>query len=498
MSIPDERLGRWNDAPIRPERDWVVYWMTAQRRTHWNFALQHAVARAQELQRPLLILEALRAGYPWASDRLHRFILDGMEGNARRLAGIPLTYYAYVEPEPDAGSGLLEALAENAALVVADDAPIFFLRRMVDAAAKRLDVRLEGVDSNGLLPLAVATRPFLRAVDFRRFIQRALPEHLVCMPAEDPLEGVELPAPVALPEKLSKRWPNLADALAEGNPPDPADLPIDHGVVPASIPGGQEAATKRLYDFLEHGLPRYQEGRLDIENPSPSGLSPYLHFGHISPHQIFAALTEVEDWSPDQLNDEKIRGQREGYWGMSANAEAFLDQLATWRELGYNTAHHQGRASESYDSLPEWAIKSLAEHAGDSREHLYELETLESATTYDELWNAAQRQLVRDGTIHNYLRMLWGKKILEWSPSPQAALDVMWHLNNKYALDGRNPNSTSGIFWCLGRYDRAWGPERPIFGKIRYMSSDSARRKLRLGSYLERYGSRKTMVPERH
>jgi deoxyribodipyrimidine photo-lyase len=138
--------------------------------------------------------------------------------------------------------------------------------------------------------------------------------------------------------------------------------------------------------------------------------------------------------------------------------------------------------------LPDWSKRTLADHAKDRRQHVYSLEELEASETHDELWNAAQRQLAREGRMHNYLRMLWGKKILEWSPSPQEALEIMIELNNRYALDGRNPNSYSGIFWCLGRYDRAWGPERPIFGKVRYMSSENTARKVRVNGYLTKFG----------
>jgi len=141
-----------------------------------------------------------------------------------------------------------------------------------------------------------------------------------------------------------------------------------------------------------------------------------------------------------------------------------------------------------YESLPDWALQTLEAHAADARPHLYSLEEFQAAATHDELWNAAQRQLLRDGIIHNYLRMLWGKKILEWTPHPRDAARIMIELNNRYAIDGRDPNSYSGIYWCLGRYDRPWGPERPVFGKIRYMTSRNTARKLRLREYLERYG----------
>jgi deoxyribodipyrimidine photo-lyase len=185
--------------------------------------------------------------------------------------------------------------------------------------------------------------------------------------------------------------------------------------------------------------------------------------------------------------DPKAGGKRRGYWGLPESVEAFLDQLVTWRELGFHTAEKLP-AYDRYESLPGWAQETLAAHAGDPRPELYDEETLERAGTGDELWNAAQTELVRDGRIHNYLRMLWGKKILEWTESPEAALRVMLRLNDRYALDGRDPNGVSGIFWCLGRYDRAWGPERPVFGKVRYMTSANTRRKKKVDGYLRRYG----------
>jgi len=192
-----------------------------------------------------------------------------------------------------------------------------------------------------------------------------------------------------------------------------------------------------------------------------------------------------EQWSPANLS-QKASGSSSGWWGVSETAESFLDELITWREVGYNMCALRDDY-DRYESLPEWAKDTLAEHADDPREHVYGLEEFENADTHDDLWNAAQRQLTREGRIHNYLRMLWGKKILEWSASPQEALDTMIELNNKYGVDGRNPNSYSGIFWVLGRYDRPWGPERPIFGKVRYMSSANTARKVRVKNYIRKH-----------
>jgi deoxyribodipyrimidine photo-lyase len=274
--------------------------------------------------------------------------------------------------------------------------------------------------------------------------------------------------------------------LLRGDSTGLSAFPIDHKVEPATIRGGAKKASAALTRFLRHRIERYAEEGSHPDSEVTSGLSPYLHFGHISSHEVFARLTRCEKWSPRRLGA-KATGGRAGWWRMSEGAERFLDQLITWRELGYNMCSKREDYAE-YNSLPEWARETLKQHEKDPRPHIYSLEEFEAARTHDHLWNAAQRQLLEEGRIQNYLRMIWGKKILEWSPSPPEALAVMIELNDKYALDGRDPNSYSGIFWTLGRYDRPWAPERPIFGKIRYMSSRNTARKLRLREYLERYG----------
>ena len=486
-NVPPLRIVPCNRAPVREDGDYVLYWMIAARRTGWNFGLERAADWARALGKPLLILEALRCDYPWASDRFHRFVIQGMAANARRLKKTRAAYYPYVEPRQGGGKGLLAALARRAAVVVTDDFPCFFLPRMVDAAAERLPVRLEKVDSNGLLPLRATDRVFLRAVDFRRFLQKTLPRHFDEMPRKNPLARATIPVLERLPAAIVRRWPaadvetRLADTGAL------AELPIDHSVPPVFYDGGSAAAGKALRRFLDRRLARYSEGRRDVVERATSELSPYLHFGHISAHEIFAAVAAREAWNPGKVFH-KATAARSGWWGMSEPAESFLDELLTWRELGYNMTW-QRDDYDRYESLAAWTRATLEEHQTDPREYLYTLEEFETAATHDELWNAAQRELVRDGRIHNYLRMLWGKKIFEWSQTPRDALAVMIELNNKYAVDGRNPNSYSGIFWCLGRYDRAWGPERPIFGKVRYMSSDSTRRKLDAKAYVAEFGA---------
>ncbi len=462
--VPELRVRPGNAAACAPAGDYVLYWMVAFRRTQWNFSLQRAVDSARNLKKPLVILEALRCDYRWASDRLHYFVIQGMRDNATQLAGRPVWYYPYFESVPGAGRGLLASLAARACVVVSDDFPCFFLPRMIATAARQIPVRFELVDSNGILPLRAADKVFARAHDFRRFLQKNLRPHLLEFPQADPLSRVRLPRLEQLPGDVHQRWPSAdLDALA-GHPERLARFPIDHKVATAPLAGGSKAAQQRLRQFLQHKLSRYDEDRNQPQEDVTSGLSPYLHFGHLAVHQIFVETMEQDGWSPGKLA-EKASGSARGWWGASPQVESFLDELITWREVGYNLCW-QRDDYDQYESLPDWARKTLAEHAGDRRAYFYALDQFEQAATHDPLWNAAQRQLVREGRIHNYLRMLWGKKILEWSAGPQDALDVMIELNNKYALDGRDPNSYSGIFWVLGRYDRAWGPNAPFMARF--------------------------------
>lgn len=483
--VPDFRIRRCNTAQVNPEGDYILYWMIAYRRTHWNFALQRAVEWAQLLEKPLIIFEALRCGYEWASDRIHCFVMQGMRDNAARLRDTSVYYYPYVEPTPNAGKGLLRELGKRASVVVTDEFPAFFLPRMVNAAARQLTVLLEQVDSNGLLPIRWTDKLFTTAVSFRRFLQTNLEFHLTTPPLPDPIKADIRPFDPQVLGEIPQRWPPVTTIIKSFDKRLLCTVTVDHSVPPSCIEGGPNAANRTLERFLHKRIERYADYRNHPDEHVTSGLSPYLHFGHISVYQIFDAIAAREGWCPLRIVNTP-KGQREGWWGMSRNAEAFLDQLITWRELGYNTCLYL-TPYDRYESLPPWACETLNAHRNDPRPYVYSLEDLENAATHDPLWNAAQRQLVREGRLHNYLRMLWGKKILEWTGSPEEALAVMIHLNNKYALDGRNPNSYAGICWILGRYDRPWGPERPVFGKIRFMSSQNTARKLRVTRYLEKY-----------
>ncbi len=474
-TVPPLRIRALNNRSVRSNGECVLYWMNAYRRTQSNYALTRAYEWSRELGLPLVILSALRLDYPFASPRLHAFILDSMADVASDLEDTNVELVQYVEPEHGAGKGLLAALGANAAVIVTDDAPVFFLPAMVAAAAERLAVLVEGVDHNGLLPLAATDRVFLRAYDLRRYLQRELPNYLDEAPADLSLADVP-PAPVGLLGEARTRWPSApVDRTSLDRLPLAGTVPV------VDRRGGQQTAARLVDRFVATRLARYEDRNHPDESVT-SELSPYLHFGNVSPHQVFSAVAQAEQWDPSRLSD-STSGARAGWWGMGEAAESFLDQLVTWRELGYRSARYVPNNGE-YSALPAWARATLADHAADPREFTYTEAQLDGAETHDEIWNAAQLELRERGSLHNYLRMLWGKKILEWTRSPEEAHDIMFTLNDKYALDGRDPNSVSGIHWVLGRYDRPWGPERAIFGKVRYMSSDSTRRKLRMTGYL--------------
>jgi deoxyribodipyrimidine photo-lyase len=477
-----------NELPLQPGRRWVLYWMTSFRRATSNFALDRALEHAQALGKPLVVLEALRVGYPYASDRLHAFVLEGMGENARRFEGRAVTYLPYVEPKPGAGSGLMEALSREACVTVTDDWPSFFVPKMQAAFAARADARVEAVDSNGLVPMHHTARVFTTAHSFRAHLQKVLPAHLAHFPHEAPLEGLTLPR-ARLPTGLLERWPLATPAQLSATPAALAALPIDHTVPRASLHGGAQQGEARLQRFVTRKLANYPEQRNEPEVEGTSLLSPYLHFGHVSAHQVFHAVTRHERWSLDRLG-RSIGGSKEGWWQLSPAAEAFVDQFVTWRELAFNLASHRPHDCTTLDALPTWARQTMTPHRSDVRPHRYTRAQLEAGRTHDALWNATQQQLVRDGWSHNYLRMLWGKKLYEWSSGPEEALETMATFMGRYSLDGRDPVSWSGYLWVLGLYDRPWGPERPIFGKLRYMSSDNTAKKLHVKNFIAKYAPR--------
>jgi deoxyribodipyrimidine photo-lyase len=479
--VPPARIRAINQRPINRQGDYVLYWMIAARRTRFNFALQRAVEHCRALGKPLVILEALDADYPWANDRLHRFVLDGMAATAAACARTRAVYYPYVEPAAHRGRGLLQAISQRACAVVTDDYPAFFIPELVEAAGRVSAVRLEAVDSNGLIPLAAHGRAFTSARSYRAFVQRELRVHLRDFPSERPLAALPRCPVASIDPKILKKWSAASAQLQRGG--SLARLPIDHAVQPVSTIGGEAAARRRLATFVRLQLPRYATDHNHPDAECTSRLSPYLHFGHISAHEVFSSLMTAERWTTRKLAA-RGGGARDGWWGVSESANAFLDQLVVWRELAFNGCEWTPGYTR-YDTLPQWARDTLEAHASDPRRR-YDFSTLDGAATHDPIWNAAQRQMKTEGWFHGYMRMLWGKKLLEWAPDPPTALEWMETLMNRYSLDGRDPVSYASFSWVLGRYDRPW-PRRPVFGTVRYMSSESAKRKLKMKQFLSTY-----------
>jgi len=474
------RLRRLNSPPTARSGDYVLYWMQIYRRLERNHALDYALHCAEQLGKPLVVYEGLRLDYPWASRRLHRFVLEGMEANVRKAADLGLSYWPLVETKKGEGRGLLRRLSGRACLVVTDDFPCFIVPHQAHALARRVEVPVIAVDSNGIIPLRLLGSAVSAAAHLRPRIHKALAEAWPHRAAAAP--AITRPAGRAVDAPFDT-WspPRDLDRFVDGLAVDPSVPPVK------GTPGGAPAARHRLGDFLAHRLRGYAEGRSaprSLAEGHASGLSPYLHFGHLSIEEVAErVLATTGDWSPDDLRLHN-RGKREGFYGDDPDVNSFLDEALTWRDVGFNW--HASRAADAASletALPAWALESLGAHASDERAYTYSAEALEAGETHDPLWNAAQRELVATGIIHNYLRMLWGKKVLEWSASPAEAYRTLEHLNNKYALDGRDPNSYTGILWCFGLFDRPWAPERKVYGRIRYMSSDNTARKFNLKPY---------------
>ena len=476
MTYNQARVRRVNDRPLARTGAYVLYWMQAFRRLHHNHALDYALTCARELGCPLVVYEGLRHDYPWATARTHRFVLEGMIANAAAAAKLGVTYWPFVATPEAPGRGLLRSLAERASLVVTDDFPCFVVPAHTEALARKTERAVFAVDANSVVPLELLGLPVSAAAHLRPRIHKAFAAAWQHRALAEPQVSLAAAKPVEAPFPL---WDGRIDETL-------ATLPLDASVRPnPNVPGGDVAARDRLARFLDGALPRCAEDRSKPAPPGEaavSGLSPHLHFGHISIEEIASAVL-VRTYGKAEIAL-GAPGKRDAFYGPDANVNAFLDQAITWRDVGYQW-HFTRRddAATLARALPAWAQATLATHAADARPHVYTPDQWERAATHDPLWNAAQTELALTGTIHNYLRMLWGKKVIEWSSTPEDAYATLVHLNNKYALDGRDPNSYAGILWCFGLFDRPW-PERKTLGTLRYMSSDNTAKKFKLAPYL--------------
>lgn len=485
-NINSKRVFKRNSHEANADGDYVLYWMQINRRFHYNFALEYAVAWANKLGKPLLVYEGLSCDYPWRTDRSHWFIMQGMEEHREFADTQDINYYGFLEEKAGEYPELFSKLAEKACLVVTDEYPVFIMRERNESIPKKLNIPYITVDSNGIIPLGVSDKAPYSAYIFRKTMQKKFRECFELPPKENPLDELENRSRISIPEAITQKYP---DAKKAGRFTKEwlSTIDVNHDVKPIQMEGTRAAGLERMNQFLEFDLKAYDNDRNDPDKEGTSRLSPWLHFGKISEHEVVdhCLRRQPRGWSRDELAPQA--GKRDGFFGGETGIEAYLDEVITWREVGFHFAHHTPDY-DKFESLPDWAQETLEEHEADERPYIYSYEQLANSETEDDIWNAAQRQLVREGRIHNYLRMLWGKKVLQWTPDVRTALQYLIDLNNTYAIDGRDPNSYSGIFWIFGRFDRAWGPERKIYGKVRYMTSDSTRKKVKLKEYLEKFG----------
>lgn len=445
--IQNTRIQNLNEHTRRPAGAYVLYWMQEAQRARGNAALEMAIRGANRYGLPVVVCFGLMDGYPEANARHYAFMLDGLSDCAKELETRGIAFVIRHGMPVDVAL----SLSQNAAAVICDRSYMPAQREWRRMLAEAATCPVVQVETEVVVPVDVASdKSEYAARTIRPRIHRVWDEYLVAVDETEP----EI----------------RADALtleSDFDPTDPssvlAALDLDRTVKPVKrFRGGRVAALEMLNRFLDDVLDGYAKGRNEPSAAQTSFLSPYLHFGHISAVEMALAA-------------------RDSGIGATEDRGSFIEELVVRRELAMNYANF-APGFETYDALPDWAKKTLSEHAGDEREYVYTSDVLEACKTHDTHWNDAMREMVHTGFMHNYMRMYWAKKILEWSATPEDAFNTTLALNNKYFLDGRDPNSYANVAWCFGLHDRAW-TERPVFGKIRYMNANGLNRKFDMAAY---------------
>jgi deoxyribodipyrimidine photo-lyase len=440
--IQEERVRQLTDKEI-VEGDYVLYWMQEAQRAEYNYALEYAVQRANELGKPLLVIFGLMADYPEANLRHYAFLLEGLQDVRDALKERKIKFVVR-RGSPDEVA--LDA-GKTASLIVCDMSYLNLQKKWREKVAEKADCAVVQVETEVVVPVELASDKREHAA---RTLRPRIQEHL-----DEFLVELE-------PTAVEKQSLNMKD--------DGLDL-SDVGEILDAMKldrGGTSEAKKILEHFLESRLDTYVEHRNQPQTDDVSHMSKYLHYGHISP--VYVAL-KIQDANPPQ-----------------EDLDSYLEELIIRRELSMNFCHYTPDYDQ-FSNLPDWAKETLEEHKEDEREYLYTREQLENAETHDEYWNAAMNETRYTGYMHNYMRMYWGKKILEWSETPEVAYETTLYLNNKYFIDGRDPNSYANVAWVFGQHDRGW-QERAVFGKVRYMSAGGLERKARPEEYVKKVGER--------
>jgi len=441
--IQEERIFKLNNNPVK-NGEYVLYWMQASPRSHYNHALEYAIKNANKLKKPLLVYFGLTNDFPEANQRHYNFLIQGLKDTKMSLdkRGIKMVVQLV---SPPYGA---ESLSENASMLIVDKGYLKKQREWVQLVLDKIKCLMVQVETNVVVPLeAVSPKEEYSAGTIRRRINKILQNYLVPLKMETP---------------DIKSWGLDYDSvfLNDFNGIF-RRLNVSNDVKPVeTFEGGLTKARELLDYFLEYKLDDFNN-RNDPTRDYLSNMSPYLHFGQISP--LYIALKILKTNSPSK--------------------DSYLEELIIRRELAMNFVNY----NDNYDNLsclPDWAQKTLTEHLNDKREYIYSPNEFEKAKTHDPYWNAAQKEMVVTGKMHGYMRMYWGKKILEWTENPSEAYKIALYLNNKYELDGRDPNGYAGVAWCFGKHDRAW-KEREIFGKVRYMNANGLKRKFKIDDYVD-------------
>ncbi len=449
MTIHKTRIQHLNEKKIRKGR-FVLYWMQQSQRSECNHALEYAVQTANRLQQPLLVVFGLTGSYPEANLRHYTFMLEGLQETRVSLAkrGIKLLVRYGSPPE------VALQVGSYASVIVCDRGYLRHQREWRRQVAEAAPCLLTQVESDVVVPIEVVSdKTEYAARTVRPKINKYLDDFFQSLPESVPerhslgvdLNGLDLS--------------DIDDVLKP--------LHIDNSVTPVThfLRGGTSRAKTTFNEFIQSRLHRYTVNRSQPQTDDTSQMSAYLHFGQMSPLSMALSI-------------------RKSGGGLANEIESFLEELIVRRELAINLVYFNPDY-DGFKGLPNWARTTLLEHKPDKREHLYSRSQLENGRTHDVYWNAAMNEMKITGYMHNHMRMYWGKKILEWSRAPEAALKTALWLNNKYLLDGRDPNSYAGVAWIFGNHDRAW-KERPVFGKIRYMNAAGLERKCDIGGYVKK------------
>ncbi|AHY47479.1 FAD binding domain of DNA photolyase [Rubrobacter radiotolerans] len=448
--VQSERVQPLNEEGVREDGDYVLYWMQASVRSRFNHALEYAVQRANDLGRRLLVVFGLTDSYPEANLRHYTFLVEGLKDVEGNLKERGIKFVVRRGSPDDVALGE----AERASLVVTDRGYLRHQREWRERVAREAGREVVQVESDVVVPVELASdKKETAARTLRPKIKRHLEDFLVEL---EPTELEKDSTGLSVKDGL-----DLSDV---GKVTDGMDLDRSVGALSHLYRGGESEARRVLSDFLRNRFDSYTDNRNQPQTDSVSHMSKYLHYGHISPVEV--AL--------------KVRGSS----APEKEKETYLEELIVRRELPMNFVFYE-KNYDSFSCLPGWAKETLKKHKSDAREYAYTRAQLEEAETHDEYWNAAMREMKHTGYMHNYMRMYWGKKILEWSNTPEYAYSTVLYLNNKYFLDGRDPNSYANVAWVFGQHDQGW-KERAVFGKVRYMSSGGLERKAKPEEYVEK------------